>query len=101
MTQVHVKPAQARAVAPPAPNGDFYRIMDVLDGGERATVLRVRAFMESEVAPIIEDYWAKAKFPFEIVAKLPGLDIGGVGYEGYGCAGGRWLLNGFICMELA
>jgi glutaryl-CoA dehydrogenase len=36
--------------------------------------------MESEVAPIIEDCWAKAKFPFEIVPKLRELDIGGIGY---------------------
>jgi len=27
--------------------------------------------------------------------------IGGVGYQGYGAAGGSWLLNGLISMELA
>jgi hypothetical protein len=27
--------------------------------------------------------------------------IGGVGYEGYSAAGGSWLLNGFVAMELA
>jgi hypothetical protein len=27
--------------------------------------------------------------------------IGGVGYQGYGAAGGSWLLNGFVAMELA
>ena len=80
---------------------DFYRITDVLDAKERATVARVRAFLESEVAPIIEDHWARAKFPFEIVDGLRALDIGGIGYEGYGCAGGTTLLNGFISMEMA
>jgi glutaryl-CoA dehydrogenase len=87
--------------SPPAPEGDFYRIADVLDVAEGAIVARVRAFMESEVAPIIEDYWARDKFPFEVVPKLAALGIGGVGYQGYGCAGGRMLLNGVICMELA
>jgi glutaryl-CoA dehydrogenase len=101
MTQAHTKPVRERTGSPPAPVGDFYRIADVLDSGQRATVLRVRAFMEKEVAPIIEEYWAKAQFPFEIVPKLRGLEIGGVGYEGYGCAGGSTLLNGFICMEMA
>ena len=81
--------------------GDFYRITDVLDAKERATLARVRAFLESEVAPIIEDHWARAKFPFEIVAGLRELDIAGIGYEGYGCAGGTTLLNGFISMEIA
>jgi glutaryl-CoA dehydrogenase len=95
--------SQARKIdySPPPVEGDFYRIADVLNPRERAVAKRVRAFMESEVAPIIEDYWARDKFPFEIIPKLPALDIGGVGYEGYGSAGGSWLLNGFICMEMA
>jgi glutaryl-CoA dehydrogenase len=87
--------------AAPGQTGDFYSIADVLDAKERATVARVRAFMESVVAPIIEDHWARAKFPFEIVGGLRALDIGGIGYEGYGCAGGTTLLNGFVCMEIA
>jgi glutaryl-CoA dehydrogenase len=29
------------------------------------------------------------------------IGIGGVGYQGYGAAGGSWLLNGFVAMELA
>ena len=57
--------------------------------------------MEAEVAPIIEDYWARDKFPFEIVPKIAAVGIGGVGYEGYGAAGGSMLLNGFVAMELA
>jgi glutaryl-CoA dehydrogenase len=86
---------------PPPVNGDFYRIADILDAKERAVLGRVRDFMEREIAPIIEDYWARAKFPFETVAKLRELDIAGVGYQGYGAAGGSMLLNGFICMEMA
>jgi glutaryl-CoA dehydrogenase len=101
MTQAQSKRARETVGSSPAPVGDFYRIADVLDSHQRSIVLRVRDFMEREVAPIIEEYWAKAQFPFEIVPKLRGLDIGGVGYEGYGCAGGSQLLNGFICMELA
>jgi len=57
--------------------------------------------MESEVAPLIEDYWARDKFPHEIVPKIAALGIGGVGYEGYGAAGGSMLLNGFVSMEIA
>src|SRR4029077_8593319 len=53
------------------------------------------------VLPIIEDYWGRDQFPFEIVPKIAALDIGGAGYQGYGAAGGSFLLNGFICMELA
>ena len=91
----------ASEYSPPPVIGDFYRVADLLDEKERAVVKRVRDFMEAEVAPIIESYWARDKFPFEIIPKLPALDIGGVGYSGYGCCGGRALLLGFICMELA
>jgi glutaryl-CoA dehydrogenase len=76
-------------------------MLEVLDAQEREAANRVRAFMETEVAPIIEDYWARDKFPFEILPKLPALGIAGVGYRGYGSAGGSWLLNAVICMELA
>jgi glutaryl-CoA dehydrogenase len=86
---------------PPHGGGDFYRIVDLLDAKGRATISRVRQFLESEVAPVIGDYWGRDQFPFELVPKLATLGIGGVGYEGYGCAGGDMLLNGFICMEMA
>jgi glutaryl-CoA dehydrogenase len=86
---------------PPPVDGDFYRIADVLDDRERAVAARVRDFMETEVAPIIGDYWNRDKFPFELIPKMATLGIGGIGYEGYGAAGGSWLLNGIVAMELA
>jgi glutaryl-CoA dehydrogenase len=94
-------PARKREYIPPPIDGDFYRIADLLNGEERALVKRVREFMEKEVAPIIEDYWARDKFPFEIIPRMATLGIGGIGYEGYQCAGGSMLLNGFISLELA
>ena len=91
---------KAEHVAPPI-DGDFYRIADLLDPKERIVAQRVREFMEAEVAPIIEDFWARDKFPFEIIPKIAGVGIGGIGYEGYGAVGGSMLLNGFVSMELA
>src|SRR5215468_6541534 len=85
----------------PPVDGDFYRIGNLLNESESRTVKRVRDFMEREIAPIIDDYWARDKFPFEVIPKLAALGICGVGYQGYGSAGGSMLLNGFISMELA
>jgi glutaryl-CoA dehydrogenase len=101
MTTVRTAAVRKPEYSPPAIDGDFYQITEVLSANERTIVDNVRAFMEREVAPIIEDFWAKAKFPFDTVPKLRELGIGGVGYEGYGCAGGSNLLNGFICMQMA
>jgi glutaryl-CoA dehydrogenase len=95
--------AKEKEFTPPPVDGDFYRIADLLDPGERAILKRLRAFLEAEVAPTIEDYWTRDQFPHEIIPKLAALDvnIAGVGYQGYGAAGGSWLMNGMIAMELA
>jgi hypothetical protein len=37
----------------PAPNSDFYELKDILSPDELAIVRKVRTFMESKVAPII------------------------------------------------
>jgi glutaryl-CoA dehydrogenase len=87
--------------APPPIEGDFYRIAAVLNDSERTLLKRVREFTEGVIAPVIEDYWSRDAFPFEIIPKMAEVGIGGVGYQGYGAAGGSWLLNGFVAMELA
>ncbi len=85
----------------PAPNSDFYQTLDVLNDAQKAAVQRVRTFMETQVEPIIEQYWAKGDFPFELVPGLRDLRIAGTGINGYGCPGGGVLLSGFIASELA
>jgi glutaryl-CoA dehydrogenase len=85
----------------PKPDGDFYQITASLKDSERDVLRRVRAFMESQVAPVINKYWAEDSFPFELLPGIRDLKIAGAGYEGYGCAGGSTMLAGFIAMEIA
>jgi glutaryl-CoA dehydrogenase len=85
----------------PEPNSDFYQIFDILNEPQREVVKRVRTYMETQVAPIIEHYWAKAEFPFEIIPGIRDLHIAGTSIQGYGCPGGGTLLAGFISMELS
>jgi alkylation response protein AidB-like acyl-CoA dehydrogenase len=85
----------------PAPNSDFYQLMDVLTAEERAIVTNVRTYMETKVQPIINRYWSDDAFPFELLPSFRELGLGGVGFEGYGCAGGSQKLFGFVAMELA
>src|ERR1700752_2683039 len=86
---------------PPPVDGDYYRITSVVSDSERALLRRVRDFTEGVVAPVIEEYWGRDEFPFAIIPKMAEIGIGGIGYRGYGAAGGSWLLNGFVAMELA
>jgi alkylation response protein AidB-like acyl-CoA dehydrogenase len=98
------RPARAEARQPkvlPAPNSDFYQLVDVLSPEERAIVKNVRTFAETKVQPIINKYWSDDAFPFELLPSIKELQIGGLGYQGYGCAGGSEKLFGFVAMELA
>ncbi len=85
----------------PAPNSDFYQLVDVLTPDERAIVRKVRAYMETKVQPIINKYWSEDAFPFELLPSFKELNLGGLGYEGYGCAGGSQKLFGLVAMEIA
>ena len=85
----------------PAPNSDFYELVETLPAEELAVVKQVRTFMETRVAPIITKYWLEDAFPFELLPAIKELNIGGVGMQGYGCRGGSALLFGLIAMEMA
>src|ERR1700749_5099404 len=85
----------------PKPKSDFYQVFQQLSEGEQQIVLKVRAFMEDSVAPVINDFWAKDSFPFDLVPRFRDLQIAGAGYDGYGCAGGSNLLACYIAMEIA
>jgi hypothetical protein len=94
-------PAKKAAKQLPAPNSDFYQLADVLTAEEKATVKKVRSYMETKVQPIINKYWSDDAFPFELLPSFKELNLGGLGFEGYGCAGGSQKLFGFVAMELA
>src|SRR5215472_11852905 len=95
------KTAALKPVPVPVPNGDFYQLVDLLTPEEKAIVKKVRTYMESKVKPVINKYWADDAFPFELLPSFKELGLGGLGYEGYGCAGGSQKLFGFVALELA
>ncbi|HEY5855743.1 MAG TPA: acyl-CoA dehydrogenase family protein [Aldersonia sp.] len=80
---------------------DFYDFTDLLDDDERAVLRRVRDFMTAEVAPIVNEHWTRASFPFEIVPGFAQLGTAGLPYRGFGCGGRSYLLDGMVAMELA
>jgi len=99
MTTTLTPPTAAKTL--PKPNGDFYQVTESLNDSERAILQKVRAFMETKVAPVINKFWADDAFPFELVPDFRDLKIAGLGYNGYDCAGGSTLLAGFAAMEIA
>src|SRR6201992_1013241 len=94
----------SKTIAPkpvPVPNGDFYQLIELLTPEEKAVIAKVRTYMQAKVQPIINKYWSDDAFPFELLPSFKEIAIGGLGYEGYGCAGGSQKLYGFVTMEIA
>ena len=86
----------------PAINGDFYNTLEYLNGEEREIVLKVREFMKKEIDPIVNEYWLKGEFPFEIIEKLKTLDICGLTIEkSLGGQERSFLLEGIVGQEIA
>src|SRR3984893_13318093 len=100
MSDTHTMEAKMPKVLP-TPNSDFYQTFQMLSEAEQATVTKVREFMKKSVAPVINDFWAKDSFPFDVLPAFRDLQVMGAGYEGYGCAGGSNLLACYIAMEIA
>src|SRR5262245_41899619 len=82
-------------------DGDFYKVTHLVDSEKQALLRQVRAFAEEKVAPIINQYWGRAEFPFELISDYGALGIAGAPYKDFGCRGASMLLDGLIMMELA
>jgi|SRR5579871_627416 glutaryl-CoA dehydrogenase len=80
---------------------DYYLVDELLTDEERRIRDTVRAFANEEVIPIINDYWERAEFPFELIPKLAALNIAGGNLQGYGCPGMSTVAAGLIAQELA
>jgi len=85
----------------PQANGDFYNIFSTVSEEDQALLQRVRAFMDSEVTPIINHYWLHDEFPHQLIPALAELGVMGTSYHGYGCPGKSTVLDGMLMMELA
>ncbi|WP_291122404.1 acyl-CoA dehydrogenase family protein [Empedobacter sp. UBA7620] len=85
----------------PPIDGDFYDVFHTLTPEQRELQLKVRAFMEKEVKPIVNDYWLRDQFPFELIPKFKELNICGVTYDGYGCPNLPFIMEGVLAMEMA
>jgi glutaryl-CoA dehydrogenase len=80
---------------------DYYLMDELLTGGERTVRDRVRRFGEVEVAPVIDGYWERGEFPFDLIPKFAALELAGGTIHGYGCPGLSHLAAGLVACELA
>jgi glutaryl-CoA dehydrogenase len=82
-------------------NSDYYAVSDYLGDDDRALIARVRGFVDAEVTPIINEYWERADFPYQLLPKIAELGIVGTAVHGYGAPGLTRLQTGLVAMELS
>src|SRR5215210_4593221 len=80
---------------------DYFFLDDLLTEEERDVRDRVRSFCDKDLIPIINDYWEREKFPFELLPKIGALNIAGTTIEGYGCPKMSATAAGLVSRELA
>jgi len=80
---------------------DFYLIDELLTQEERSIRDKVRVFCDTEVLPIINDYWESAQVPFELIPKIAALKIAGGSIKGYDCPGMSTIAAGLVLQELS
>ena len=81
---------------------DYFLMKDQLTDQENEIMYKVRAFGEAEVLPIVNDYWERGEFPFQLIPKLAALNIVGDHNLGdYGCTPMSAVANGLITYELS
>ncbi len=81
--------------------GDFYAYETLLPEDEQKEILRLREFLEHEVRPIADEYWAEAEFPRHHIAPLRDLDLVGGAYEGFRDPPFSRLFSGFTSLEMS
>lgn len=80
---------------------DYYLLDELFTDEEREVRDKVRAFADREVIPIINEYWEKAEFPFDLIPKVAELGIAGGAIEGYGCPGMSHTAAGLVAIEMS
>ena len=80
---------------------DFLALDDLLTEEELKIRDLVRDFCSREVLPIINEYWEKEQFPFELLPKLAALGVAGGTIQGYDCPAMSAVATGLVTQELS
>jgi len=81
---------------------DFYGYENRLTDQEKDLIVRLRAFLEAKVRPIMNDLWSNAEFfPREIITEMAELGLFGYPYEETRAFPNSAVFRGWVALELA
>jgi glutaryl-CoA dehydrogenase len=81
--------------------GDFFGYESLLPDDERKDLLALREFLDDKVRPRVNDAWAAAEFPMDLIPEFASIDVVGRAYEWEGRPPASKLYNGFQALELS
>jgi glutaryl-CoA dehydrogenase len=80
---------------------DFYGYESLLTTREKTFIAELRAYLETDVKPIVNEHWEKAEFPSSIIPALHSLGTIGLGYEETRAFENSAVFRGWVALELA
>jgi len=80
---------------------DFYGYENSLSDREKEVIVALRAYLEAEVRPLVNDHWARAAFPTQVVQGLADLGLFGMPWEETRTFENSAVFRGWIALELA
>ncbi|MDQ1583140.1 MAG: glutaryl-CoA dehydrogenase [Microbacteriaceae bacterium] len=80
---------------------DFYGYESLLTDREKSFIADLRAYLEADVKPIVNEYWEKAEFPASVIPGLHGLGTIGLGYEETRAFPNSAVFRGWVALELS
>ena len=80
---------------------DFYGFENSLSDKEKEVIVALRAYLEAEVRPLVNDHWARAAFPTQVVQGLADLGLFGMPWEETRAFENSAVFRGWVALELA
>jgi glutaryl-CoA dehydrogenase len=79
---------------------DFFLVRDQFTDEQWDRFIATRRFVDTEVLPVVGDYWERAELAWPLIRRLPELGIVGETIKGYGAAELSPMACGLVHMEL-
>ncbi|AHI22353.1 acyl-CoA dehydrogenase family protein [Corynebacterium vitaeruminis] len=67
----------------PFPHADILGVADRLTDEEQAKLQEIHTFLQTEVRPVVGEYWDREEFPFDLLPKLAAHGLGELEFSGF------------------
>ena len=80
---------------------DFYGYRNLLTEQERTALAELRAYLDAEVRPIINEYWDRGEFPHQVIKPLAKLNMYSYQWPETAPFENSAVFRGFVALELS